>query len=136
MLYTIPSPSSKMTVFPTGGSAWTANMLGHLYKIHIFCREPSPWWSLFIGSCGVVTDQTINTGLVTKIKVSIFPTITYMTACAPGPVATDVHSVIVYGQAPFAKVNSIFVTHCIWRRTSPVPVGCVQYGFPLFLMTG
>ena len=86
------SAASEEMAGPTVFTGRTADALGDLVPVRwmiglfvtleyfrFFDRVARPGGKLFIGSGLFVTDQTIDLGLIRKVKILVFPTVSRMT---------------------------------------------------------
>ena len=71
--------------------------------------------------------ETVDPGLVGKVKSCVFPPITSMTARATGPVAENAHAEIVNGHGGLTKIYPLVLTQGEWRRAFPQPVSGAEH---------
>ena len=98
----ITAAAYKMAVGAAGGPAGPADILGHFDKIHVLFGKTRPRRRFFVSLCGVVTDQTVDSGHVREVEIFVFPSITDMTTGAPLPIAVEVDAEVVDGILFFA----------------------------------
>ena len=91
----IAAPTEEMAVHAAGGPAWPAHILGDFYKIYLLFGKACPGWCFFVSLSGVMTNQTVDFGHVSKIEVFVFPAVANMATGAPGPVAAQIDTEIV-----------------------------------------
>jgi hypothetical protein len=84
--------------------------VGRLVGFTITLKDDGLWGrvagagrKLLIGTGLFVTNQAIDPGLVSKVKIIVLPTITGVTGCATSLVAFDVDSEVVNGEPAFAQ---------------------------------